>query len=575
MKPLTITAPSSGISASPHIGFADVRNLDIYTSPGVVKLNNLTVKKSSTTVTDLPLWAVSNPATPAEKYKIDASGNVYKSSNSGAAWALMLGNVFTVTIASPGVFTDVAHGLTTNDTVKFTTTGALPTGLTAGTTYHVIAAGLTADAFEVSATQGGAAINTSGSQSGVHSVLPTLGKNGSGLAIWKNYLFVTRAARIDVCGDGTATGIANNKWTFNWQTIDSDLLWHHMIVSKNDNKLYGGAGRYVFSLDEVSAQTFAPATAATFTFTSQAVDLPPNYRIKCLEELGNNLMCGTWQGTNVYDLRIADIFPWDRSAPSFGQPITLNEHGVHGMLNTGNQLIVLAGIGGTVYKCDGVNAYPVAQIPEHIASLAGGKYLEWYPGALVNYKGRPFFGVSGGGTTAIPGMGVYSLLRTSKGNILVDEHTISSGNDGTSKILKIGALLPVTRDNILIGWRDDTTYGIDNITTTSYKTTYTGYFDSPLYQIGENNEEGKFQEIEFLLARPMRTNEGIKVAYRKDLTASFTDIVTFDYTKVGANVSYHQVLNSAHDIKAGELCQIRVYLTGTTTALELKSVTLR
>lgn len=76
----------------------------------------------------------------------------------------------TVTIATPGVVSKTAHGLTTNDPVYFTTTGALPTGITAGTTYYVIATGLTADAFQFSTTVGGSAVNTTGSQSGVHTL---------------------------------------------------------------------------------------------------------------------------------------------------------------------------------------------------------------------------------------------------------------------------------------------------------------------------------------------------------------------------------------------------------------------
>lgn len=74
----------------------------------------------------------------------------------------------TITIATPGVVTWTAHKRLSGDAVVFTTTGALPTGLTAGTTYYVIAAGLAADTFQVSATVGGSAINTSGSQSGTH-----------------------------------------------------------------------------------------------------------------------------------------------------------------------------------------------------------------------------------------------------------------------------------------------------------------------------------------------------------------------------------------------------------------------
>lgn len=74
----------------------------------------------------------------------------------------------TITIATPGVVSWTAHGLFAGCPVVFTTTGALPTGLTAGTTYYVISAGLAADSFRVSTVAGGSAVNTSGTQSGVH-----------------------------------------------------------------------------------------------------------------------------------------------------------------------------------------------------------------------------------------------------------------------------------------------------------------------------------------------------------------------------------------------------------------------
>jgi hypothetical protein len=73
----------------------------------------------------------------------------------------------TITIASPAVVTWTAHNLVANDGVRFTTTGALPTGLSTGTTYFVKTV-LDANTFTVSATAGGAAINTSGVQSGTH-----------------------------------------------------------------------------------------------------------------------------------------------------------------------------------------------------------------------------------------------------------------------------------------------------------------------------------------------------------------------------------------------------------------------
>jgi len=75
----------------------------------------------------------------------------------------------TITIATPGVVTWTANGLALNAAVSFATTGALPTGLTAATTYYVKSI-LTADTFTLSATAGGSVINTTGTQSGVHTI---------------------------------------------------------------------------------------------------------------------------------------------------------------------------------------------------------------------------------------------------------------------------------------------------------------------------------------------------------------------------------------------------------------------
>jgi len=76
----------------------------------------------------------------------------------------------TITIASPGVITSNSHGLESGDQIFFTTTGALPTGLLSNTIYYVHSIGITTNDFRVSATSGGAAINTSGSQSGTHTL---------------------------------------------------------------------------------------------------------------------------------------------------------------------------------------------------------------------------------------------------------------------------------------------------------------------------------------------------------------------------------------------------------------------
>jgi hypothetical protein len=76
----------------------------------------------------------------------------------------------TISIAAPGVITWAGHGLSVNDTIRFTTTGALPTGLAINTTYYVKQV-LSANTFTVSTSAGGAAVTTSGTQSGTQTAL--------------------------------------------------------------------------------------------------------------------------------------------------------------------------------------------------------------------------------------------------------------------------------------------------------------------------------------------------------------------------------------------------------------------
>ena len=109
----------------------------------------------------------------------------------------LLSQVITVTVASPAVVTATIN--LANDTpIILQTTGALPTGLLVGKTYYVKNASGTT--FNLAATIGGAAINTSGTQSGIHTIAP----NGIAISSFsgasstptiQNFIFVSDASR--------------------------------------------------------------------------------------------------------------------------------------------------------------------------------------------------------------------------------------------------------------------------------------------------------------------------------------------------------------------------------------------
>lgn len=76
----------------------------------------------------------------------------------------------TITIAAPGVITWTAHGFTGACPIQLTTSGSLPTGLTASTTYWVVPSSITTNTFtlatSVANALAGTAITTTGTQSG-------------------------------------------------------------------------------------------------------------------------------------------------------------------------------------------------------------------------------------------------------------------------------------------------------------------------------------------------------------------------------------------------------------------------
>lgn len=99
-----------------------------------------------------------------------------------------------ITIASPAVLTLTAHGFEEGQGVKFTA-GTPPGGFALNTTYYVLAAGLTANEFQLAATIGGTAINSSGAFTADLKITPS----------WAGSFAIT-----------TNASIWGHKWTVAW-----------------------------------------------------------------------------------------------------------------------------------------------------------------------------------------------------------------------------------------------------------------------------------------------------------------------------------------------------------------------
>jgi hypothetical protein len=141
-----------------------------------------------------------------------------------------------MTIASPCV---VTSPITLADATPITlsTTGALPTGLLPGVTYYVKY--LTANTFNLAATAGGAAINTSGTQSGTQSISPrgvlvsSLANSDGYTPLYQNVFTVSDASRFClVFGTNDYGSTVLDPMLIRWSDQESLTTWYPAITNQ-------------------------------------------------------------------------------------------------------------------------------------------------------------------------------------------------------------------------------------------------------------------------------------------------------------------------------------------------------
>ncbi len=191
---------------------------------------------------------------------------------------------FTVTIASPGVFTLNAHGLATGDCVSLSTTGALPTGLAVATNYYVVY--VSANTFNLATTYANAIatsptrINTSGSQSGTHSLLYTQ----YGISGASDFLLPDSKAAF-LRGAGTSTKFTQNE-TIGLGHYDNDTLQGHRHSSQN----YLRSGGVTFQVATAAFYGFSESNGTTNPTTDTVNGTPRTDNETAGKSLGVNFI---------------------------------------------------------------------------------------------------------------------------------------------------------------------------------------------------------------------------------------------------------------------------------------------
>ncbi len=369
--------------------------------------------------------------------------------------------------------------------------------------------------------------------------------NANGGIFWKGYFLFASDKHLGYYKSG-----GSPEWLLNWKGFYSgtdtggyDIDYHPMHQGQRDGSLYIGCGRYIALLTETSGQTFDPANSATYSFTYNALDIPSDFRIKSLSEVGDYLNLGCWKkvATDLYPVSV--LYPWNyvlrpdaHDAPLFKNKV----RGVTAQLNVDNVLYSWLGSRGEIFYYDGSQFKKLKQI----AHDDGTGITEVYPGSVKEFKDMPHFGVVNNPTQPIKGgiyqFGSHNIVKYPISlNLPYPLQHLDPENDNYD-VDSLG-VAGVADQVLLTGWTDSTSlaFGIDKLNGSSRLATG-AYFETLLMQLGTIKIKVQIAKFEIYLDGPLASGQVITIKWRRKASGSWTTVKygtntdTFAFSEEGA-----------------------------------------
>jgi hypothetical protein len=370
---------------------------------------------------------------------------------------------------------------------------------------------------------------------GTYTVLRTVANStGQGLEVYGDYLYYRQNAQVG------RMKLADNSFTDNWQTSNVQTVTDFSPLKAFMNLLLIANGRYLGTWNES-------------TWVYNKLTFPKGYHIRDIGVMGEYAVLAVNDNEDITKAKRGFLFFWDGTSSTYNFfTEVLEGGGVSSIQANQENVYIFAGSSGNIYKYNG-NTNKVKKIP-----FIGSSTVYVYPGAETNYKGLCLFGLGGGASTTVY-RGVYSYGQPEIGypEGLNFEYPISTGTvQGTT--LEIGAIQSVGSD-LYVGWRDNTTYGIDKLSTTNQLSiTYESLIITTTFPIGVTREK--------LFFKPLASGEVITLQIKKDQNAWET-VGTASYANDGAVT---QKL-FAYGFRCDDL-EIKITLSGTSTMPSLSKV---
>ncbi len=503
-----------GSQETANLGFGTMLGIENYTVKGTARLTKDTVKVSGSVVTDLPLF-VAVGSVSSTIFMQGSTGKVYVSTNTGNTW------------------TDMTNA------------------------------------------------GSSGS--------------GQGIIFYNGYLFAFRGGRIDY------TSTTTTSWTqTNWQpnatapSIYSVTNAVPLIIFPNDSNVYFGNGFRVGKLGFGSARTFNPAGTAGVDYfysdnfvpnqngTSTGGLLPNFYTITSISFLPVNFIAlGTSSAQNS---AVADVILWNPTLSTYETPLRLysqapdGANGVKQLINRNNVLYAVVGGSQTIFTTNGTTFNQVADLSlySNIRQTTGQQstspvFLNPLISAIDIFGNKLLTGVSTPNSIsyypASNGLypaGIWSVAFQQDGsNSIQCEYTISTNTTVATAQYRIGVIKCTDTNQTLIGWQDGSTFGIDQVSTTSFQNTDADTaIESQMMEIGTPLEPSVITAIQLNLVRSLITGQSISVYWRNAFDQPYVLVPGGNFTSANGDVQNNNSLKiTVNNLGTIKFLQLKIIMS--------------
>lgn len=549
------------------------KNLNPFEDPSYITLSRKTTKVSGSTVTDLVRWAEDGSPWSTNRYFYDESGKIYQET-SGGSWSSLR------TVSSSNgegllVFDDYLYYALTAELGRYGklsgtpafndsflsdgTTNVDQTGGGTGATDYVPPTSISEAAtarqtftptkdplksiiIDVDVVGTGDWTITVHDANNVSIGTATIA-NGSMSTGDVTFTFTTPLRVIidntyhfhvtsTVADGGVDTNVATDLEGAEFSTLFGVLIssdFHPMV--KHLNFAVIGNDRYIAVWDQA-------------IYDPNKIVLPAGYRIRAMTIQSEYVVAGAYKGDSLSTAEEARLYFWDGFSTTYNYYIPCTVGAINALSTSRGRLFGVFGNKGSVYAVGTEFSDVVHEAPK----LTRGKTVEVYPGAITEAEGRTLVGIAAS-TDDSSGLeqGVYEYGRqqTQLAEGFNFPYTISTGTtQGTT--LKIGMVKSFGKD-IYIGWRDDTSYGVDKITAGDGANT-TGEYETLVFDAQDPNTDMLPLTITIKFAA-LTTGQSITPKYDLDRTGSFTAGTAV--STVGATKAEEAIYTRCKEIQFG------------------------